>query len=165
MKNRYIVLGLVVLLFGAGSILFAQARRAHLGSGMGLGMWHGRGEQAFLDRLTMIFDLTEAQQSEIKQMWQAEKPNVLPLVQQLAQTHKQMVSASANGKFDQAAVTSLANKEAQIIAQLIVEKERITAKFYALLTPEQRAKFDRIQQRKLSRIEQFVQKLAAGTSN
>lgn len=162
MKRRYIVIGMLVLLVGAGSLLFAQARRSHFG--MGMGMWHGGGEQAFLDHLSMMFDLTDAQQAEVKQMWAAEKPNVMPLVQQLAATHKQMMAASANGKFDEAAVQSLANKQGQAIAQLIVEKQRMTAKFYSILTPEQRAKFDRIQQKRLSRMDQFVQKLTQTVS-
>lgn len=164
MKRKYIVIGMIVLLLGAGSLLFAQARRGHFGMGMCWGMWGGHGEQAIIDHLSMMYDLTDAQKAEVRQMWTAEKPNVMPIVQQLAATHKQMVGASANGKFDEAAVTSLANKQGQSIAQLIVEKQRMTAKFYMLLTPEQRAKFDRIQQQRLSRMDQFLQKLTQSAS-
>lgn len=158
MKRKYIVIGMLVLVLGGGALLFAQARRA--GMGMGWGMWHGRGEQAFIDHLSLMYDLTDAQKAEVQQMWKAEKPAVTPIIQQLAEIHKQMVAASANGKFDEASVTSLANKQGQGIAQLIVEKQRLTAKFYTLLTPEQRTKFDRIQQNRLTRMDQLIQKFA-----
>jgi Spy/CpxP family protein refolding chaperone len=161
MKRTYIAVGMLLLLIGGGALVFAQARRAHYGMGMGCGLWHGRGEQAFIDHFSRTFDLTDAQKADVQQMWAAEKPVIMPIVQQLASTHKQMVAASANGKFDDAAVTSLASKQGQAIAQLIVEKQRMTAKFYTLLTPEQRAKFDRIQQSRLSRMDQFIQKLGS----
>jgi protein CpxP len=157
MKTRYIIAAVaVVLLLGFGTAMFARAE------------WHGgpfhHGKGGILVHLTRKFDLTAAQQTEVKQMWQAEKPSVVPLVQQLAQLHKQMIAATANGNFDQAKVTAIANQQSQVLSQLIVEKAKLTSKFYTLLTPEQRTKFDTMQQRRLTHIDNFVQKLAANQS-
>jgi Spy/CpxP family protein refolding chaperone len=160
MKRKYIAVGMIVLLIGAGTALLASAQMRHAGFGFG---WP-HGEQAFLSHLTDMFDLTEAQQAEVKHLWQAEKPTVMPLLQQLAEAHKQMIAATANGAFDDAKVTPIAQKQAQTLTQLLVEKEKMTAKFYTLLTPEQRGKFDRIRQRHLSRMDEFLQRMAANQS-
>jgi Spy/CpxP family protein refolding chaperone len=157
MKRKYIAVGMIVLLIGTGTALLANAQMRHAGFGFG---WP-HGEQAFLSHLTNMFDLTDAQQTEVKQLWQAEKPTVMPLVQQLAEGHKQMVAATANGAFDEAKVTPIAQKQAQTLTQLLIEKEKMTAKFYTLLTPEQRGKFDRIRQRRLNHIDEFLQRMAA----
>jgi Spy/CpxP family protein refolding chaperone len=155
MKRKYVVLAMLALLIGTGTALLAHAQMGHIG---GFGRYHG--EQAFLGHLTRKFDLTEPQQNEVKQLWQAEKPTVMPLVQQLAQNHKLMIAATANGTFDEAKVNTIAKSQAQTLAQLMVEKEKLTAKFYTLLTPEQRTKFDAMRQRQVSHIDQFVQKMA-----
>jgi Spy/CpxP family protein refolding chaperone len=160
MRTKYIVGALLaVLLLGLGTILFAHVRW-----GGPLGHGGQRGEGAFLAHLTRRLDLTPAQQTEVKQMWQAEKPAVVPLVQQLASLNKQMAEATSNGTFDQAKVTAIANQESQLVSQLIVEKEKLTVKFYTLLTPEQRTKFDTVRQRRLTRIDEFVQQMAGETS-
>jgi periplasmic protein CpxP/Spy len=156
MKSKYI-LGTVVgiMLLGIGTAVFAHSQMR----GFGFGMHRGQG--AFLAHLSRKLDLSQGQQDEVKQMWQAEKPAIVPLVQQLAQAHKQMVQAENGGNFDQAKVTAIANQQAQVLSQLIVEKEKLTAKFYAILTPEQRNKFDTMRERQLTHIDQFVQRMAS----
>lgn len=159
MKRKYVVLGIFVLLIAAVTAMVAHAQMRHMG---GWGWPHG--EQAFIQHLTKRYDLTEAQQAEVKQLWQAEKPTIMPLVQQLAQGHNQMVAATANGTFDEVKVSGIAKSQAQTLAQLMVEKERLTAKFYTILTPEQRTRFDSMRQRQISHIDRFLQKMATNQS-
>jgi Spy/CpxP family protein refolding chaperone len=160
MKTKYIVWSLLaVMLVGVGTALYA---RAQWGGPLGFGGHRGQG--AFLAHLSRRLDLTPAQQGDVRQMWQTEKPAVMPLVQQLAQLNKQMAEVSTGASFDQAKVAAIANQESQVISQLIIEKEKLTAKFYTLLTPEQRTKFDTMRQHRLERIDQFVQRMTTEQS-
>jgi Spy/CpxP family protein refolding chaperone len=96
-------------------------------------------------------------------MWQAERPTALQLVQQFADEHKQMSSATVGGNFDEAQVHAIAGQQAQTIAQLLVEKERLVSKIYSnVLTPEQRTKADQMRARFDTRIEHALKSLESG---
>jgi Spy/CpxP family protein refolding chaperone len=60
-------------------------------------------------------------------------------MQQLRQ-NEQAEQASINGTFDENQARAFAGKQAQLTADLIVEKERMRSQVYAVLTPEQRQK-------------------------
>jgi Spy/CpxP family protein refolding chaperone len=154
MKRKTILIVLAVLLATAGALLAAQATQ-------GRKDWH-RGPGGLMQHVTREFNLTDAQQAQVKAMWQTEKPNVIPLLQQLAQGHKEMLAATPNGTFDAGKVTPIADQQAQTIAKLIVEKEKLSSQFYQLLTPEQRTKFDTMRQQHEARFERILQKLASG---
>ena len=154
MKRKTIVIVLAVLLAGLGAALVAQtAHRKQMGH------WH-RGPGGLLQHITRTFALTDAQQTQVKAMWESEKPNVMPLLQQLSQQHKEMIAATAKGTFDEGKVTSIADQESQTIGKLLVQKEKLQSKFYQILTPEQRVKFDTLQQRREAHMENMLQKLA-----
>jgi len=91
--------------------------------------------------------LSDAQKTQIRSMIQAERPNFQPLVKQLAANHQQMLVATRGGSFDEAQVRTLANQQAQTLAELMVVRERLIAKAYnTVLTPEQRTKADTLRQ-------------------
>ncbi|HEY8186073.1 MAG TPA: Spy/CpxP family protein refolding chaperone, partial [Pyrinomonadaceae bacterium] len=62
----------------------------------------------------------------------------------LEDIHKQIEAATANGQFDEAVVRPLANQQAQLMADDMVDHLRMHAKLYSLLTAEQRAKADQM---------------------
>jgi Spy/CpxP family protein refolding chaperone len=92
-----------------------------------------------LKSMTKQLNLTEAQQTQIKGIMAAEKTKIKPLMQQLRQ-NEQAEQASINGTFDENQARAFAGKQAQLTADLIVEKERMRSQVYAVLTPEQRQK-------------------------
>lgn len=156
MKRKTFLIVLVAVLVVAGVGLIAQnAARGQIGRG-----WH-RGHGDLMQHVTFMFNLTDAQQAQVKAMWESEKPNVIPLLQQLAQGHKQMIAATANGTFDEAKVTPIADQQAQSIGKLLVEKEKLQSKFYQILTPEQRTKFDTMRQRHDARLDRMLQNLTS----
>lgn len=152
MKKFVIVGAVAVLVLGVALAVHAEAKFRHASRTWGGPPVAGR----FLQHMADVLDLTDAQQAQIKDMWKAEQPTIMPLVQQLADAHKQMVAVTAAGKFDQAQVQSIANQQAQTIAQLIVEKQRLQSKVYAILTPDQQAKMQRIQQRHMARMQKWL---------
>ena len=154
MKKFGIIAAIAIIVLGVTLVVHAEAKFRHASQTWGGPPMAGR----FLQHMADVLDLTDAQQAQVKSMWQAEQPNIMPLVQQLANAHKQMVGVTANGKFDQAQVQTIANQQAQTIVQLIVEKQKLQSQVYAILTPDQQAKFARIQQRHMDRIQQWLNK-------
>lgn len=85
-------------------------------------------------------DLTDAQKAQVKQIMTAEKPTMKPLMQQEMQNHQQMTALVRGGSFEEAKAQPIAAQEAQIHSQLAVERAKIDAQIYQLLTPEQKTK-------------------------
>jgi Spy/CpxP family protein refolding chaperone len=104
--------------------------------------------------------LNDAQRSQIKSMWQAERPTVASLVQELASENKEMDSVTSQGSFDDAKVQVIASRQGETIAKLLVEKERLESKVYNdVLNPEQRAKADELQKTWHSRLDRIAAKV------
>jgi protein CpxP len=85
-------------------------------------------------------DLTDAQKAQMKQIMTAGKPNIKPLMQQEMQNHQQMTALVRSGSFEESKAQAIATQEAQIHTQIAVERAKIDAQVYQLLTPEQKTK-------------------------
>ena len=93
-------------------------------------------------------NLNDAQRKQIGSMWQAEKPAVSGLVQELAAESKEMDAATAKGNLDESKVQEIATRQGATISKLLVEKEHFKSKIYTtVLNPEQRTKADELQAR------------------
>ena len=119
--------------------------------GMGMGM-----EMGFLHGL----NLTDEQHAQVKQIMQAERPNMKPLMKQEFQSHQQMMQLITNGPFDQAKVTALAAQEAQVHMQLQVEHAKIASQIYGLLDSTQKAKVADMMAKHQERMQQHEQNQA-----
>jgi len=130
--------------------------------------WAGHHHGEHMAYLAKALNLTDAQKDQVKSIMQGNRTNTRPLMQQMAQNRLAMLTATSAGAFDQAKVTSLANQQAQLMAQLTVQKESIKHQIYTqVLTPEQRATADQMRQKQIARINQRLQKLSqsgTGTS-
>ena len=81
-------------------------------------------------------------------------------MQQLRQ-NQQAEDANVNGSFDENQARTFANKQTQLMTDLIVEKERMRSQVYAVLTPEQRQKaLQLMQERQQRRQERMSNKQA-----
>ncbi len=153
MKSRYIAVALAAIVAVAVGVVAAQAHSNQ--SGFGHDHMFGR----HMGWLARQLDLTDAQKAQIKSTIQAEKPTLTPLLQQLVTEKQQMLAATANGAFNQGKVQALANQQAQTMAQLMVEREKIMSQVYQnVLTPEQRTKADALRQKMSERMTQRLQK-------
>ncbi|MGH9957409.1 MAG: Spy/CpxP family protein refolding chaperone [Pyrinomonadaceae bacterium] len=132
-----LVIGLAVFAVGnALPRLHAQERGGHPRK-------HFPGPE-MAEHLARVLDLTDAQQTQIKAILETAKTGDEPRRSKMDEVHQQLEAATANGQFDEAQVRGLANQQAQLMADSIVEHERMKSKIYALLTPEQRAKADEL---------------------
>ena len=150
MKTKYLAITLaLVIAAGAGTAVWATAAAA------------GANGMMFGHRMGWIarqLDLSDTQKTQIQSMIQAERPNFEPLVKQLAANHQQMLVATRGGSFDEAQVRTLANQQAQTLAQLMVVRERLISKAYNMvLTPDQKTKADTLRQQMFDRMSQRFQ--------
>jgi Spy/CpxP family protein refolding chaperone len=148
MRNRIFVLPSIVALI-VGATIFA------LGQGDAvMGHFQHRGDRPphsfgpeMVDHIAKELNLNEAQKAQIKTLLEAAHTTMAPLQQKMDDVHKQLELATANGQFDEAQVRALANQQAQLMAERIVEHQRTKSKAYSLLTPEQRVKADEMHKR------------------
>ena len=102
-------------------------------------------------------DLSDAQQTQIKQIIAKEKPALEPLFLQEKQSHEQMMQLIQSGSFDEAKATTIANQGAQIHAQLEVQHARIASEAYQVLTADQKTKLAQFIAKREQRFEQHMQ--------
>ncbi|MGD0887572.1 MAG: Spy/CpxP family protein refolding chaperone, partial [Thermodesulfovibrionales bacterium] len=74
------------------------------------------------------------------------RAKIKPLFQQLKAGRDQL-RALPKGQFDEAKVRSIAKGQADTIADMIVAKERMKSRMYAVLTPEQRTKVEQMREK------------------
>jgi Spy/CpxP family protein refolding chaperone len=111
-----------------------------------------------MGHLATVLNLTSAQKQQIKTLAQAQRATMKPLMQQLGQLHIQMLNATASGAFNQATVQSIATQQAQVQAQLAVQRESLKSQIYnQVLTQQQKAQADQLRQNEISQITEHLQ--------
>lgn len=123
-----------VLTFG---VIIAVAQMSHKGSSghfKGLMNHH----EQFVDHVSDKLKLTDQQKTQAKQILADSKPRFQPLLEQLKETHKTSVDLGANGVFDEKKSQEVAARQAEIVKQLLIEKEKTKAALFAVLTSGQR---------------------------
>jgi len=126
--------------------------------------WQGR--HARMKYMARELNLTDAQKAQVKQIFQANKASGLPLMQQMAANKKAMLEATANGSYDQAKIQQLAGQRAQLMSQLLVQKQAVRHQIYTqVLTPDQRTKAEELRAKQISRIDSRMQRLSQGGDN
>jgi Spy/CpxP family protein refolding chaperone len=107
--------------------------------------------------------LSDAQKAQIKSTWDAERPTVASLVQELVSEGKEMDAVTAQGNLDDSKVEATAARQGATIAKLLVEKERFKAKIYTtVLNPEQRTKADQLQKTWRSHLDHIAARIGSG---
>ena len=156
--KRYMIWLSMALLFVAIGIIVARA------DGPGRRGWRSWGwsHHGLLGYVAHELNLNDAQKSQIKSMWEAERPAVASLVQDLASEEKEMDLVTAQGALDESKVQAIAARQGETIAKLLVDKERFKSKVYtAVLNPEQRTKADELQKVWHSRLDHVAARMGS----
>ncbi|HEY2976138.1 MAG TPA: Spy/CpxP family protein refolding chaperone [Pyrinomonadaceae bacterium] len=141
MRNRILVIaGIAALIIG--TTIFALA---HGYQEKGQRM-HG-GPQDMVEHISRELNLTDAQKEQVKTILEAQHATEEERHAKLDDIRKQIDAATANGQFDEAQVRPLANQQAQLMADEMVDHLRLHSKLYSLLTAEQRTKADQMMKR------------------
>jgi len=138
-KRLMALAGVAVLIVGATILA--------LGHGF-QGQGHGRGEHRqgpgpeMVDHMAKALGLTADQTTQIKAIFENVRAGEEARHAKQDELHRQMEAATANGQFDETKVREIANQQAQLMSDQMVEHMRMKAKAYSILTPEQRTKAD-----------------------
>jgi protein CpxP len=154
-RTKILIASIALILLGAVAVSQTILRA---GYGHGRGMFGGHMLAFYAHKL----DLTDAQQSQIKDIMDKEKPALKPLFAQLSQARHQMRQFEESGNFDESQVRALATQQSQTITELIVQKARIESEMLQVLTPEQKTKFKEMQDRHEQRMMNHQQNKADG---
>ena len=149
-RMKLFIAALALLLVGAVAIA-QTVRRATYRHGGGMFVEHT------LEFYAHRLDLTDAQQSQLKDIMAKEKPALKPMLLQLAQTRHQMGQLEEGENFNEAQVRTLAAQQSQTITELIVQKARIESEMLQILNPDQKTKFkemiDKHEQRMMNHLQ------------
>ncbi len=119
MKTKFCRVALLALMLcGTGMLSYAQ----------GGGAWGGHA--GYFGHMATVLNLTPAQKQQIKTIMEAQSATTRPLMQQLTQNRASMLSTTASGAFNQTTVQSLATQQAQIMAQLTVQRASLESQIY-----------------------------------
>jgi Spy/CpxP family protein refolding chaperone len=158
MKRIMIWSGLALLLVATG--IFVVRAHGSGREGFGRGGWSHHGPLAYV---AYELNLSDAQKSQIHSMWEAERPAVASLLQELASENREMDSATAQGNLDDNKVAAIAARQGATMTKLLVEKERLKSKVYTtILNPEQRTKADELQKKWHSRMDYVAARIGNG---
>lgn len=142
MRNRILIIaGIAALVIGATVLAVGHGFQGPGGHGRGPG--HGD----MLEHMARKLSLTDAQKQQVKAIMDAAESSTEGTRAKLDETHKQLEAATANGQFDETQVRNLANQQAQLESEMMVEHLRAKSKVYSILTAEQRAKAEEMHER------------------
>jgi Spy/CpxP family protein refolding chaperone len=119
--------------------------------------WHDRSP---LGHIAHELHLSDAQKAQVKTIWQGERPIFASLVREFAREVTEMQSATSGANADEAKVQSIADRQGQTVAKLVVEKEKLKSKIYsAVLTADQRAQANQFLEGMRSRLDRIADHL------
>lgn len=136
-KLTVAILSIVLVAMGAMFIVAQTADRSEGKRGHGKKGFGKRGGHGMMFRGV---DLSEEQKAQMKQIRQTSMETMKPIREQMKANRQRLAELSANGNFDQAQVQALAAQQGSLSAQMTVERERVKAQIFQILTPEQKAK-------------------------
>ena len=134
MKKRILVIaGVAVLVVAATVLALAQGEKMR-----------SAGHGDMIEHISRELNLTDAQKEQVKALMEAQRATEEERHAKLDEIRKQIDAATANGQFDEATVRPLANQQAQLVADQMVDHLRMHSKMYSLLTAEQKTKADQM---------------------
>lgn len=140
------------------AVLTVFAGMALAQGGAGGPMHHSRrGFMGGMELPLRQLNLTDDQKAQVKQIFQAEKPAMKPLMQQEHAAHTQMIQLITSGKFDSQTATTIAAQESQTHMQIEVEHAKIASQIYQLLSSDQKAKVADIIAQHQQRMQEHMQ--------
>jgi Spy/CpxP family protein refolding chaperone len=158
-KVVWITLGTALIIVGitAG---WAQTRTWRGGHGP---FWFHHGPMGYIAH---ELDLSDTQKSQIKVIWEGERPKISGLVREFASEQKEIdVLPLQDGTRDEGRIQDITARQGATLAKLVAEKERIASKIYSqVLNPAQRTKADELRKHWSSHLEHIADRIGNTSS-
>jgi protein CpxP len=110
-------------------------------------------------------NLTDDQKAQVKQIFQSERANIKPLMQQERTAHEAMTQLITSGSFAEDKATAIATQEAQTHVRMQVEHAKIASQIYQLLNADQKAKVAQIISQRQQRMQERMQNQQSAPQN
>jgi protein CpxP len=136
--NRRNIMKSIRIFAAVATVLLTVAAMAQGPRGFG-------GPDGDFHRMLKQLDLTSDQQSQVKAIFEKEKPTLQPLMQAMRANHTAMSALESSGTFDEAKTRALATQNSQTMVELQVEHARLKSEIMQVLTADQKAKLVQIQ--------------------
>jgi len=130
MSKRNKIIGIVMAGVLTSGLVMAQGRRA------------GQGQMRKGALLAAYLDLDEGQRQKAKEIFEASREAAAPVREQLKQMRQAMHAAVTSGTEQQ--IERIAQAQGALMAKAIVIHSKAMQEFYALLTPEQKQKAEKM---------------------
>jgi protein CpxP len=143
--------GAAVLALGLAGVGLAADEGAGRGEGFGRGRGHGRHGGDFMRSL----NLTDDQKAQLKSMREQQHEALKPVFEQERALRDQIRQALDSGNADAARVGQLEIQAHKLRQQIRAEREKGMAAFVGVLTPEQKAQWEKMKQEREQRRQQF----------
>ena len=128
-----------VILLAAGGIV-AQASRANpLPGSLGRLGFNGH-----VEHLAQVLDLTDSQKEQARIIFRNARESSQPIREELKRNRDRLTAAAKSAS--ETDIQSLAIEQGRLLGQLTAIRTRASSKFYQILTPEQRVKYDQMRQ-------------------
>jgi len=132
----------------AGGIVFAQSPTDSPKPGAAYTQEGRRGfmrGQLDLDHVAQVLNLTDSQKQQAQAIFERAQQAAQPVRQELRQNREKLAAAAKTN--NAADIQTLATEQGRLLGKLIAIHTERSAKFYQLLTPEQRVKADQMHER------------------
>jgi len=96
-----------------------------------------------MDRMAADLNLTESQRAQARTIFQTARQTAQPIREELRQ-NREKLSAAAKLPNNDAEIQKLATEQGRLMGKMITIHSQASAKFYQMLTPEQRVKADQM---------------------
>jgi Spy/CpxP family protein refolding chaperone len=141
--RRRLILASIAAALVLGALVIGAGARPFARQGGPRGFHHGPpSPEMMIAHMTADLGLSADQATQIKAIFEAERTANEPNAQKMRDLGDQIRAAGAGGQFDETKVRALARQQADLMVELTVSRERSRAAVYAVLTPDQRTKFD-----------------------
>src|SRR5918993_4641534 len=142
-KKIFAGAGIAVLIIGVTVFALGHAFQGGQDGHGGRGKDHSR----MMDHVTKELGLSAEQQTQVKALLEGMHTAEEARHTKRDELRKQLDEATKDGQFDETRVRAIANEQAALMADSLVEHERMKSKIYAILTPEQRVKAEELHKR------------------
>jgi len=105
----------------------------------------------YSEQMAQALSLTASQKEQARMIFKHAQQSAQPIQQEVRQNREKLVAAAKAGK-GEGDIEKLADDQGRLLGKLIAIRTEASAKFYQILTPEQRFKADQMD-------EQFRQKV------
>ena len=154
MNKKILIVIAAIILAGGAAFAFAHRHRGEGQKGVGFG-------RPGLGMAMRELNLTDDQKTHVKAIFDSSRETVRPVLDEMKANREKLMQLTGQ-TFAEAQVTDLANRQGDLTAQLIVERERARSKVFAILNDEQKAKAKEIQNKLKERLGKFPEHRAGG---